>query len=392
MTDVFLKLLNISLSASLLIVACIVIRYAVKGLPKYMRCILWLLVLVRLVCPIHLESPFSLQPRKDIISLSSADQNEYIMVNEPSAEESEAQYYFEMNAPEKSAEPTAVTVTPSKNPSNHINKNDILMMLSVIWIIGIAAALGYGIISYIRLASCVKDAVLLKGNVYQSERVSTAFVLGVFRTRIYVPYNLSATELYFVLSHERAHIARKDHMLKPVAYVISCIYWFNPLVWISYNLLCRDIELACDEKALGRIGYNKKKEYSQSILDLSIPRKYISACPVAFGETGVKERVKSVLNMKKSTKIITAIGAVIIVITGIGFLTYPKTDKTDDKQVPEVTEAAEVIEKSTVAEVTESSAAAVAEDETADVNAEDAADSAVIPAAAIRPTEAGRIP
>ena len=356
MVGIFLKLLNISFSASLLIAACILIRYAFKSMPKYMRCILWVLVLVRLVCPIRLESSFSLLPQKDAISFADNDEADikadndlksYVMTKDDSVSDGKIRTLILANTNGEEGVSAANVQTKEVGSAvgtesdSKIKKADILMLLSVIWIIGIFVSLAYGLAAYLRLIRCVDDAVRLKENIYQSDRVATPFVLGIFRTRIYIPYNLSAREMYFVLSHERAHISRKDHMLKPAAYLISCIYWFNPLIWISYMLLCRDIELACDEKAIRRIGYNNKKEYSQSILDLSVPRKYISACPVAFGETGVKERVKSVLNMKKGTKIAAIISAVLIVIVGVGFLTYPKNKKNDNKKktAASVTEA-----------------------------------------------------
>ena len=347
MVEIFLKLLNISLSASLLIAACIIIRYAFKSMPKYMRCILWVLVLVRLVCPFRLESSFSLLPQKDAIVFEDTSMTDtkaddtpgkYVMTNDVSDGKIRTLILAKTNGKEElsavAQQPEEIDATNDREAGGIINKVDILLLLSVIWIIGIVVSLIYGIVAYIRLIRCVDDAVRLKENVYQSDRVATPFVLGIFKTRIYIPYNLSEKELFFVLSHERAHISRKDHMLKPAAYLISCIYWFNPLVWVSYMLLCRDIELACDEKAIRRIGYNNKKEYSQSILDLSVPKKYISACPVAFGETGVKERVKSVLNMKKGTAIAAIISAVLIIIVGVGFLTYPKTKKNGNKEKP----------------------------------------------------------
>ncbi len=329
MTEIFLKLLNISFSASLLIAACIVIRYLAKGMPKYMRCLLWILVLVRLACPFHLESPFSLLPQKEIIGSSSDVQRSAVVK------------LVKQNASVKDTDTSDMQseVSSSGESMLSISRSYVVLILTVIWLIGIAIAFIYGLVAYIRLARCVDDAVLLRDNIYQSEKVSTPFILGIFRTRIYIPYNLSKTELYFVLSHERSHISRKDHLLKPAAYIISSIYWFNPLVWIGYSLLCRDIELACDEKAMRQIGYNKKKEYSQSILDLSVPRKYISACPVAFGESGVKERVRSVLSMKKGKKIAVVISALLIVAVGVGFLTYPKT-KNKNSDTSKVTQAA----------------------------------------------------
>ena len=351
MVSIFTKLINISLSASILIVACILIRYAFKGMPKYMRCILWMLVLIHLVSPVRLESPFSLLPKKEIV-------NGVVEMDDPETEKQLKTIDLTLSgdktlSKDNPAEKVHTVRYKTTSDKNLISKANLIKGSTAIWLIGIIISCIYGLFSYIRLRRCVEDAVLLKDNVYQSDRVLTPFVMGIIRPRIYIPFKLTKSEIFFVLSHERAHISRKDHLLKPVAYIISCIYWFNPLIWACYMLLCRDIELACDEKAINKIGYDRKKEYSQSILDLSVPGKYISACPVAFGETGVKERVKSVLDMKKGTKIAVVMSAVIIAVVGVGFLTYPKTKKNNEtnKEVTTV-EAKEEITK--VAEKEES--------------------------------------
>ena len=351
MVNVFIKLLNISFSASLLILACIIIRFAFKKMPKYLRCILWVLVLIRLVCPLHLESPFSVLPKKDLISRevvvsnvsedsSRLEERNHIGQSENITDMSENDSIIYLQNDMSANYPETVEIQSkdnliqnnTSNYSKFLNQTSIFKLLSVIWVLGVLGSIGYGVVAYIRLKKCVSTAVRLKDNIFQTENIESPFVLGVFKAKIYIPYNLSPTEIFFVLSHERSHIARKDHLLKPFAYAVACVYWFNPLVWLGYVLLCRDIELACDEKAVNLIGYNKKKEYSQSILDFSVPKKYISACPVAFGETGVKERVKSVLNMKKGTKIAAIISALLIVIVGVGFLTYPKTKKNKTKE------------------------------------------------------------
>ena len=353
MVNVFIKLLNISFSASLLILACIIIRFAFKKMPKYLRCVLWLLVLIRLACPLHLESPFSVLPKKDLISsdvvVSDTSDNPGSLADKTNIGQSEnvtdthetgSIIYLQNN---NSANYTETGDTQVKSQAQ--NKDNLFKLLSVIWVMGVLVSIGYGVVAYIRLKKCVSTAVRLKDNIYQTENIASPFVLGVFNVRIYIPYNLSPTETFFVLSHERSHIARKDHLLKPFAYAVACVYWFNPLVWLGYVLLCRDIELACDEKAINLIGYNRKKAYSQSILDFSVPKKYISACPVAFGETGVKERVKSVLSMKKHKKIAVIAGVLIIAVTGVGFLTYPKVnaEKLDTEEIQTFEESNEDI-------------------------------------------------
>lgn len=354
MVNVFIKLLNISFSASLLILACIIIRFAFKKMPKYLRCILWVLVLIRLVCPLHLESPFSVLPKKDLISRevvvsdvsedsSRLEERNHIGQSENITDMSENDSIIYLQNDTSANYPETVEIQSkdnliqnnNSNYSKFLNQTSIFKLLSVIWVLGVLGSIGYGVVAYIRLKKCVSTAVRLKDNIFQTENIESPFVLGVFKAKIYIPYNLSPTEIFFVLSHEKSHIARKDHLLKPFAYAVACVYWFNPLVWLGYVLLCRDIELACDEKAVNLIGYNKKKAYSQSILDFSVPKKYISACPVAFGETGVKERVKSVLSMKKHKKIAVVAGVAIIALTAVGFLTYPKVnaEKSDTEEI-----------------------------------------------------------
>ena len=203
---------------------------------------------------------------------------------------------------------------------------DVMGILSYVWIAGVAAVLIYALIVYVKLRRMVSDAVILRENIYQSEKVGTAFVLGIISPKIYIPYHLSLNELFMVVNHERAHIRRRDHLVKPMGFILVAVYWFNPLVWLAYILLCRDIELACDEKVIKKIGYDKKKEYSQALLNLSVPRKYISACPVAFGELGVGERVKNVIRMKKGGRLILSAALMVCAVLALGFLTYPKKD------------------------------------------------------------------
>ena len=360
MVNVFIKLLNISFSASLLILACILIRFAFKKMPKYLRCVLWMLVLVRLVCPLHLESSFSVLPKRDLIS------SIYYLPNNNSAnyqETDDTQSKITDTDKEDVKDNVKDNVSQSNtlNYMKYVNRTSIFKLLSLIWVLGVLVSIGYGVVAYIRLKKCVSTAVRLKDNIYQTENIASPFVLGVFNVRIYIPYNLSPTEIFFVLSHERSHIARKDYLLKPFAYAVACVYWFNPLVWLGYVLLCRDIELACDEKAINLIGYNRKKAYSQSILDFSVPKKYISACPVAFGETGVKERVKSVLSMKKHKKIAVIAGVAIIAATGVGFLTYPKVNAEKSS-----TEAVKTTEDEIVENAKETATVGNAEDKLSD--------------------------
>ncbi len=327
MRDVFTGILNISISATFLIVVCVLVRKFFRNMPKYIRCFMWLLVALRLAVPFSIESSLSLLPTKEYVTIDQTVNHSVFSIASDNA--SNVDYMISGNL--------------TDHESSFFAGFDLIEVVSFIWIIGMISLLIYALFSYIRLHRNLYDAVLLCDNIYQSERVKTAFVLGIIRPRIYIPFGLSTSELYMVINHERAHITRRDYLIKPLGFIISAVYWFNPAVWLAYILLCRDIELACDEKVIKKIGYDKKKAYSQTLLDLSIPRKYISACPVAFGEVGVNERVKNVLKLKKAKAAIIAAALIICAIIGICFLTYPKATKSTKNEAS--TEQAEQIEK-----------------------------------------------
>ena len=354
MKELFAGILNISISAGILIVVCVLVRLAFKNMPKFVRCLMWLLVAIRLAIPFNIESSLSLLPTKDYVTVSSVEEDEYY-VEESTAkinETAQAPTQSQLQYSEGTGSVHEVELGDATGVAAATNSVDVMYILSIVWLVGVAAVLVYAVVAYIRLKNLVAEAVRLNDNVFQSERVGTAFVLGVISPKIYVPSGLGPNELYMSLCHERAHIARRDHLVKPLGFIIAAVYWFNPLVWLAYLLLCRDIELACDEKVIKKIGYDKKKDYSQALLNLSIPRKYIAACPVAFGEVGINERVKNVLKMKKGKKIIIAVAIALCAVLGICFLTYPrtkdKTEKAKDVQASEeVTTESVVTEEST---------------------------------------------
>ncbi len=347
MKEFFTGILNISISAGILIIVCTLVRLIFRRMPKFVRCLMWLLVAIRLAVPFAIESPLSLLPAREYVTVSSND-------NE-STDEAGSFYIVEEDGKADTTNTVETYNNIARENTAETSNIDVMYVLSIVWLVGVVAMLIYALVSYIRLRRLVDDAVLLRDNIYQSERAGTAFILGVIRPRIYVPYGLSLNELYMSISHEKAHISRRDHLVKPLGFIIAAVYWFNPLVWLAYILLCRDIELACDEKVIKKIGYDKKKDYSQALLNLSIPKKYISACPVAFGEVGINERIKNVLTMKKGKKIIIAVAVAICAVLAICFLTYPKKIKNNSGDVAEVQaseETAEEIEEATTEETT----------------------------------------
>ena len=313
MSDLFLKIVNMSISASWLVVAVLILRLVLKKAPKWVNVLLWGIVAVRLICPFSFESALSLIPSAEtfpekIISGPSFDVQTGITPIDNRINDYLGDRYFE-----------GVTV-----PTN--NGNNVMTILTIVWIIGILLLATYTIISYQRLNRKVDTAVHYKDNIFQSENVSSPFVLGIINPRIYLPFSMNEQDMEHVVAHEQAHIRRKDHWWKPLGFLLLTIYWFNPLMWLAYVLLCRDIELACDEKVIKKLGNEQRADYTQALVACSVNRRMIAACPLAFGEVGVKERVKSVMNYKKPAFWIVVLAVMSCVVVAACFLTNPKQD------------------------------------------------------------------
>ena len=313
MSDLFLKIVNMSISASWLVVAVLILRLVLKKAPKWVYVLLWGIVAVRLICPFSFESALSLIPSAEtfpekIISGPSFDVQTGITPIDNRINDYLGDRYFE-----------GVTV-----PTN--NGNNVMTILTIVWIIGILLLATYTIISYQRLNRKVDTAVHYKDNIFQSENVSSPFVLGIINPRIYLPFNMNGQDLEHVVAHEQAHICRKDHWWKPLGFFLLTIHWFNPLMWLAYVLLCRDIELACDEKVIKGLSNEQRADYTQALVACSVNRRMIAACPLAFGEVGVKERVKSVMNYKKPAFWVIILAVIACVVVVVCFLTNPKQD------------------------------------------------------------------
>ena len=314
MSDLFLKIVNMSISASWLIFAVLILRLVLKKAPKWVNVLLWGIVAVRLICPFSFESALSLIPSAEtfpekIISGPSFDVQTGITPIDNRINDYLGDRYFE-----------GVTV-----PAN--NGNTIMTILTIVWTIGILLLVAYTVISYWRLNRKVDTAVRYKDNIFQSENVSSPFVLGLIKPRIYLPFKLDGQDMEHVVAHEQAHIRRKDHWWKPLGFLLLTIHWFNPLMWLAYVLLCRDIELACDEKVIKGLGNEQRADYTQALVACSVNRRMIAACPLAFGEVGVKERVKSVMNYKKPAFWVIILAVIACVIVAVCFLTNPKQDR-----------------------------------------------------------------
>lgn len=325
MTDIFLGFLNRSLAAGILILAVVLVRLVFKKAPRWLLCALWVLAAVRLVCPVSIESVLSLIPSAEPV------QPEIIVSAQPAITSGIPAVDAIVNPP------LAAAFTPS--PAQSANPLQIWTFVAAcVWLAGIAALLLYAAISALRLRLRVRTAVRLEQNVYQSEFVPSPFILGVLRPRIYLPFGLEPDAQEMVLAHERAHLRRGDQLWKPLGYLILTAYWFNPVCWLAYILFCRDIEAACDEKVVRELGEGCKAAYSRALLACSVPRKLITACPLAFGETGVKSRIKSVLNYKKPAFWLVLAAVIASVAVAVCFLTDPKRE--DPAQNPPAAEEA----------------------------------------------------
>lgn len=314
MNELFLKIINMSISASWLILDVLILRLVLKKAPKWVNVLLWGIVAVILICPFSFESALSLIPSAEtfpekIISGPSFDIQTGISPVDNRINDYLGDRYFE-----------GVTVHAN-------NGNNIMTILTIVWIIGILLLVAYTIISYRRLHREIDTAVRYKDNIFQSENVKSPFVLGIIKPRIYLPFNMNGQDLEHVVAHEQAHIHRKDHWWKPLGFLLLTIHWFNPLMWLAYVLLCRDIELACDEKVIKELGNEQRADYMQALVACSVNRRMIAACPLAFGEVGVKERVKSVMNYKKPAFWVIIIAVIICVGVAVCFLTNPKQDR-----------------------------------------------------------------
>lgn len=323
MSEIFLHILNGSISAGWLVLAVLVLRLVLKKAPKWVSVLLWGLVAVRLVCPISFESMLSLIPSAETVSPQ-------IMMDRTPPD------FFRDSGVNGVVNPIlAESFTPVRGDSANPLQIWIPVVTSL-WIAGIAGMLIYTAVSYLLLKRKVSTAVRLKENIFQSEYVSSPFVLGLIRPTIFVPYGLEEENLNHVIAHENAHIARKDHWWKPLGFLLLAVHWFNPLMWVGYIFLCRDIELACDEKVIKSMNNENRADYTQALLSCSIHRRSIAACPLAFGEVGVKERVKSVMNYKKPGFWIILTAIVTCIVVAVCFLTNPIKDDNENPSNPAV--------------------------------------------------------
>lgn len=317
----FLKCINLSISASWLILAVLLLRLALRKAPRWICCLLWMSVGLRLLCPFSLPSSLSLIPSAETIPA------DIMLSASPSISSGIPAVDAQLNP--------LISASFAPSPADSANPLQIIAYIAArIWLVGIFIMLLYLAGSFIRLRLKMRTATRLRDNIRQSEYAGSPFILGIFRPQIYVHYHLSGEEFAHVLAHEQAHLARRDHLLKPLGFLILSVYWFHPLVWLSYLLFCRDIELACDEKVIRGLDDARRKSYSLTLLacagsntDGIGHRSAISACPLAFGELNVKERVLRIKNYRRPAPILVSAAIAVCAVTAFCFLTTPAAQK-----------------------------------------------------------------
>lgn len=309
--ELFLNLLNMSITASYVVIAVVILRLLLRKAPRWISCALWALVGLRLIMPFSFESVMSLIPSSGTVT------TDILYSAEPSISSGVPAVNRVINPVLAGSLSPAATVSATPMQT-------AIYLASVVWLGGMLAMALYSAVTYGRLRRKVDSAVLLRANIYESDAISSPFVLGIVKPRIYFPFSVGEADIDYVVSHEQTHIRRKDHWIKPFGFLLLTVYWFNPLMWVAYILLCRDIEVACDEAVIKDTGGNEKKAYSLALLNCAVKRRNIAMCPLAFGEIGIKERVKNVLNYKKPAFWIVIVAIIACIIAAIGLLSNPK--------------------------------------------------------------------
>ena len=314
MDDVFLKLVNLSISASWLILAVLVLRFVLKKAPKWVMPLLWGVVALRLVCLFSIESALSLIPSAETIPSEIVTETREPVLYEQAT----LDIVTNPTLPSAAEVPVGVSRQQAQVDFN---------IYSVLWLAGMAALLVHALVSAGKLKRKLATAILLRDNIYESEFVDSPFVFGVVKPNIYLPMHMDEGTAAYVIAHERAHLARRDHWWKVLGYLVLALHWFNPLVWVAYILFCRDIELACDEKVVKGLDGAARADYSQALLSCAAPKRAVAACPLAFGEGNIKTRVKSALHYKKPAFWVAAAAVLAVVIVAVCFLTNPKSER-----------------------------------------------------------------
>lgn len=319
---IFLQFLNMSFTASFVIVFVLFARLLLKKVPKIFPYALWSVVLFRLICPFSFESMLSLLPTK-----AQPISQDIVYMQTPQIDTGITYLNNAVNS-----------ILPAATPQASVNPLQIWIFIgSMLWIIGIAILLIYSFTALVLLAKKLKTSILFRDNIFISPNIATPFVIGVFSPKIYIPANLSNTEREYILLHEQTHIKRLDHIIKLLSFFVLCLHWFNPLVWVAFFLSGKDMEMSCDETVIKKLGNEVKKDYSSSLLTLATGKRIVGGTPLAFGEGDTKGRIKNVLNYKKPSFWIIFMTVVVCTIMAVCFLTNPINDSVLNPYVQEYT-------------------------------------------------------
>lgn len=305
MKELFTGFLTVSLSGSLIIGLVLLVRILFRKAPKRVLCILWLLVILRLFLPVQLESPFSIRPET------------------PEFSRIDTQFFGERELMFADELPEYMPVQVEYRFGNAMATVDYIWILSLVWTIGVSVLLAYTIITYIRLKYLVRESVRIEKNIFECSHLDSAFLLGYFSPRIYIPHSMTEEHAGIVIAHEQAHIRRGDHWLKLLAFIMLALHWFNPLVWVAYLLICRDIEAACDERVIRELDEQGRADYSSALLACGKDRRTIAGCPVAFGEVSIRSRIVNVLKYRKPAVWMTVVTVILVALIAVFFMTDP---------------------------------------------------------------------
>lgn len=348
MEAVFLRILQMSLSAGVLVVAVLLLRLLFRKAPRWIHCLLWALVAVRLLCPFTVESDLSLMPDTTAAIAPLVSDSSSVPTHTQTDTQTDTQTPS-VPADTLVVDGGAAAVVPSvpdssassmqAAPGDSVDPWQVALAVATqVWLLGVLAMTVYAVAVTLRLRRQVGEAAPLEGNIWLCDHIRSPFILGVFRPRIYLPSDLEGTPRDSVVAHERAHLRRGDHWWKPLGFLLLTVYWFNPLLWVAYVLLCRDIEAACDQRVIRDMSADDRRAYSEALLACSAPRRLISACPLAFGETGVRARIRSVLSYKKPTVWILVAALLASAVAGVCLLTDRPAAEPDPDAPPAVTE------------------------------------------------------
>lgn len=310
MVSAFANIVGISIEANWLILAVLLLRFLLKKAPRRVICILWAIVAVRMFLPVSLESPVDFIPETTSAIQEAVDTS--------------------LIHPETVTFHTGIVAPQEGISGASIGAGQSIPVIPMAWFFGVLLMLSYLALRYVKLRSLVREAAWEKENIWICDAVTTPFILGIVRPKIYLPSGLSGTSREYVIAHEKCHLRCKDHWWKLISYLILSVFWFDPLMWVAYFMICKDIEFACDESVIHRYSLSEKKAYSQALLECSANRKLVLACPIAFGETAVVGRIRNVLNHKKPRFWIVLVLALVLILCTIGFFAIPVGAQPND--------------------------------------------------------------